>query len=70
MFDVTTFTAPEGDFYKVDADGHLTSCFALDTDGDFIPDSEEAVVDGAFVESELRSAPYFQIRIDGITELN
>lgn len=70
VFDVTAFTAPEGDFYKVDADGHLTSCFALDTDGDFVPDSDEAIVDGAFVESELRSAPYFQIRIDGITELN
>ena len=30
----------------------------------------EAIVDGAFQESVLRSAPYFSLRIDGITELN
>ena len=30
----------------------------------------ECIVDGAFVESEFRSAPYFDLRIDGITELN
>ncbi|MBR5225244.1 MAG: BMP family ABC transporter substrate-binding protein, partial [Clostridia bacterium] len=28
----------------------------------------EAIVDGALVESEFRSAPYFALRIDGITE--
>ena len=28
------------------------------------------IEDGAFVESVLRSAPYFGLRIDGITELN
>ena len=30
----------------------------------------EAVSDGYFHESEFRSAPYFDLRIDGITELN
>ena len=30
----------------------------------------KAIVDGAFQESVLRSAPYFSLRIDGITELN
>lgn len=30
----------------------------------------EAIVDGAFEESVVRSAPYFDLRIDGITELN
>ena len=29
----------------------------------------EAIVDGAFVESDFRSAPYFDLRIDGITEI-
>ena len=29
----------------------------------------EAIVDGAFVESDFRSAPYFALRIDGITEV-
>lgn len=28
----------------------------------------EAIVDGAFAESEFRAAPYFSLRIDGITE--
>ena len=31
-------------------------------------DTVEAIVDGAFVESYFRSAPYFALRIDGITE--
>lgn len=56
--------------YQIDADGHVTSAFALDTDGDWANDSGEAVEDGAFRESVLRSAPYFSLRIDGITELN
>lgn len=28
----------------------------------------EAIKDGAFAESTFRSAPYFQLRIDGIVE--
>lgn len=28
----------------------------------------EAIKDGYFAESEFRSAPYFTLRIDGITE--
>lgn len=34
--------------------------------GDYVPDTE-AVVDGRFIESEKRSAPYFNLIIDGIT---
>ena len=30
----------------------------------------EAIKDGAFAESDARSAPYFNLRIDGITELS
>ena len=48
----------------------VTHAFALDTDGDFTPDSEEAVFDGAFHESYFQSAPYFAIKIDGIEWLN
>lgn len=59
VFDTSTFTV----------DGkELTSAFALDTDGDFAPDSEEAVFDGAYHESYFQSAPYFAMIIDGITE--
>ena len=48
----------------------VTHAFALDTDGDFTPDAEEAVFDGAFHESYFQSAPYFAIKIDGIEWLN
>ena len=60
VFDTSTFTM---------GGEPVTSWFALDTDGDWTPDSEEAISDGYFHESEVISAPYFSIRIDGITEL-
>ena len=48
----------------------LTSYMAdVDTDDAFTPDTE-AVADGYFHESEYRSAPYFDVRIDGIELLN
>lgn len=56
--------------YTMDDAGHLTKAFALDSNGDFVNDTGEAIVDGAFIESVLRSAPYFSLRIDGIDELN
>ena len=61
VFDTSTFTV-NGET--------VTSAYALDTDGDWVNDSEEAIIDGAFIESVYRSAPYFSLRIDGITELN
>ena len=69
VFDVTTFTAPavEGGSYVVDAEGHLTNAFATDTNGDWVADANEVVIDGAFSESSVQSAPYFAIIIDGIT---
>ena len=67
VFDVSTFTAPAGAGYAVDADGHLTSAFATDTDGDWVADANEVVIDGYFSESSVQSAPYFSIIIDGIT---
>ena len=48
----------------------LTSYLAdVDTDPEYAPDTE-AIKDGYFHESEYRSAPYFDLRIDGITTLN
>ncbi len=48
----------------------LTSYLAnVDTDPDYTPDTE-VIKDGYFHESEYRSAPYFALIIDGITELN
>ena len=74
VFDVSTFTVTVKDDLnknaKVDGDGHLTSYMAdVDTDADYTPDTE-AVKDGYFRESEYRSAPYFDIQIDGITLSN
>ena len=67
VFDITTFTAPAGAGYTVDENGQLTSAFATDTDGDWVADTNEVVIDGAFSESSVQSAPYFSIIIDGIT---
>ena len=48
----------------------LTSYLAdVDTDAAFTPDTE-VVADGYFHESEFRSAPYFDVKIDGIELLN
>ena len=72
VFDTSKFTCqPAADgSYQVDADGHVTSAFGLDTNGDWVNDAGEAIEGGAFMEPVLRSAPYVALRIDGITELN
>ncbi len=61
VFDTSTFTV----------DGkELTSYMAdVDTDPAYEGDTE-AISDGAFLESEYRSAPYFDLQIDGITLLD
>lgn len=74
VFDVSTFTVTVTDKLnvsaKVDADGHLTSFMAdVDTDDNYTPDTE-VISDGYFHESEYRSAPYFDLKIDGIKLLN
>ena len=63
VFDTATFTV---------GGEALTSYMAdVDTDADYTPD-HEVVLDGYFHESgeEFRSAPYFDIQIDGITLLD
>ncbi len=62
IFDTANFTVNGGET--------VTTYMAIDTDGDFVGDTGEAIIDGIFSESTLRSAPYFGLRIDGITELN
>lgn len=74
VFDTSTFTvtvtADKNKNAKVDANGKLTSYMAdVDTDANFTGDTE-AVKDGYFHESEFRSAPYFDVQIDGINLLN
>ena len=61
MFDTATFTV-EGKT--------LDSCMAdVDTDEAYTGDTE-VISDGYFHESEFRSAPYFDLQIDGITLLD
>ena len=76
VFDVNNFTVTVDAAKKlnvnakVDANGHLTSYMAdVDTDANYTADTE-VVKDGYFHESEFRSAPYFDVQIDGITLLN
>lgn len=63
VFDTTTFTVEGNALESYEAD--------VDTDADYTPD-HEVVVDGYFHESgeEFRSAPYFDVKIDGITLLD
>ena len=60
VYDITTFTV----------DGKTLDSYLADVDdmGDYVPETE-VVSDGYFHESEYRSAPYFDVDIDGITIL-
>ncbi len=74
VFDCSTFTVTKTENKNanatVDENGVLTSYMAdVDTDANYAADTE-AVVNGVFMESEERSAPYFDVQIDGITLLN
>ena len=63
VFDTETFTVNGAALDSYEAD--------VDTDADYTPD-HEVIVDGYFDESGegFRSAPYFDIQIDGITLLD
>ena len=64
---VNTFKA---DYLKLDEAGHITSYMAdVDTDAAYTGDTE-VIKDGYFAESEFRSAPYFDLQIDGINLLD
>ncbi len=62
VFDVSTFTVGGAPL----ASDHMAD---VDTDANYTPDTV-VVKNGYFSESEFRSAPYFDLRIDGITLLN
>ena len=61
VFDTANFTVG----------GNTLTSYLADVDdlGDFVGETE-VISNGYFHESEYRSAPYFDLRIDGITELN
>ena len=61
VFDTATFTV----------NGETVTTYLADVDdlGDYVGETE-AISDGAFLESYYRSAPYFDLDIDGITNLD
>lgn len=61
VFDTSTWTVNDEEFAGYMAD--------VDSDANYTPDTE-AISDGYFHESEYRSAPYFDLAIDGIEVLN
>lgn len=61
VFDTSTFTVDGKKVTSYEAD--------VDTDADYTPDTE-VIEDGAFKESQFRSAPYFDLQIDGIKLLD
>ena len=61
VFDTAAFTVDGEELDSYEAD--------VDTDADYTPDTE-VIADGYFHESEFRSAPYFDLQIDGITLLD
>ena len=61
VFDTAAFTVDGEALDSYEAD--------VDTDADYTPDTE-VIADGYFHESEYRSAPYFDLQIDGITLLD
>ncbi len=61
VFDTNNFTKDGAPLASYLAD--------VDTDDNYTPDTE-VIADGYFHESEYRSAPYFDLQIDGITLLN
>ena len=61
VFDTSTFTVGGKTLTTYMAD--------VDSDANYTPDTE-AIKDGYFHESEFRSAPYFDLKIDGIKLLN
>ena len=61
VFDTSTFT--------VDGETVTTYMADVDTDPAYEGDTE-VVIDGAFCESTFRSAPYFNLQIDGINLLD
>ncbi len=61
VFDTKNFTVNGETLTSYEAD--------VDTDANWTPDTE-VIKDGVFYESDKRSAPYFNIDIDGITRLD
>ena len=74
VFNTANFTVTKAEDKNVNATvdtaGKLLGYKAdVDTDEKYTPDTE-VVANGVFQESKFRSAPYFDIQIDGITLLN
>ena len=73
VFDCSKFTVTKDDNHNkfadvdIDSNGHVTGCRAnVIPDDKYAPDTE-VVKNGVYEESKHRSAPYFELEVDGIT---
>lgn len=67
VFDASTFTVDGATLTSVPVDMTIMDWATMTVA--YEGATYEAIVDGAFEESTFRSAPYFALRIDGITEI-
>ena len=58
------------DTSKFTVNGEEVTEAMIDMDADFVPDNTNAISDGYYHESFYKSAPAFDLRIDGITLVN
>ena len=67
VFDASTFTVDGATITSAPVDMTIMDWATMTVA--YEGETYEAIVDGAFEESTFRSAPYFALRIDGITEI-
>ena len=67
VFDASTFTVGGETLTSAPVDMTIMDWATMTVA--YAGETYEAIVDGAFEESSFRSAPYFALRIDGITEV-
>ena len=67
VFDASTFTVDGATLTSAPVDMTIMDWATMTVA--YEGETYEAIVDGAFEESTFRSAPYFALRIDGITEI-
>jgi basic membrane protein A len=68
VFDTSTFTVDGETVESAECDLSFMDWTSNPPSVIYEGDTVEAITDGYFAESTFRSAPYFELRIDGITE--
>ena len=66
---MSAYVDENGNIEIVQGDSLTLIVDGIDTDENYTPDTE-VVANGEFQESKFRSAPYFDVKIDGINLLD